>query len=71
MRIDKTPVFVNQGHPISSSERMDNKTNAEISYCQTAIQEFRRRMKGRFLVKGNKDKSIPKECSDGEENVDC
>ena len=38
---------------------MDNKTNAEISYCQTAIQEFRRRMKGRFLVKGNKDKNAP------------
>ena len=54
-----------------SSESMDNKTNAEISCCQTAIQEFGRQMKGRFHMKGNKDNSIPKKYSDGEENVNC
>ena len=52
-------------------KRIRNKTNAEISYCQTTLQQFGRLMKGRFLVKGNKDKSIPKKSSDGEENVDC
>ena len=28
-------------------------------------------MEGRILVKGNDDKSIPKNYFDGEENVDC
>ena len=68
----KTPAaFVNNGNPKSCKKRIRNKTNEEISYCQTTIQQFGRRMKGRFLVKGNKDKSIPKKCREGEENVDC
>ena len=28
-------------------------------------------MKARFLVKGNEDELISKNCGDGEENVDC
>ena len=32
-----------------------NERNQQISCCQTTIEEFGRRMKGRFLVKGNKD----------------
>ena len=67
----KTPVFVNHGNPISSIERLGNKTNQQISCCQTTIQEFGRRMEGRSLMKGNKDKRIPKSCCDGQENVDC
>ena len=67
----KTPVFVNHGHPVGSIERLVNKTNQQISCCQTTIQEFGWRMERRFLVKGNKDKRIPKSCCNGEENVDC
>ena len=67
----KTTVFVNHGHPLSSIERLCNKTNQQMSCCQTTIQEFGWRMERRFLVKGNKDKRIPKSCCDGEENVDC
>ena len=37
----------------------------------TTIQEFGGWMKGRFPMKGNKDWRIPKNCCDGEENVDC
>ena len=66
----KTPVFVNHGHPVGSIERLVNKTNQQISCCQTTIQEFGWRMERRFLVKGNKDKRIPKSCCDGQENVD-
>ena len=50
---------------------MDNKTNQQISCCETLIEEFVWRMEGRLLVKGNDDKSIPKNYCDGEENVDC
>ena len=67
----KTLVFVNHGHPVGSIERLVNKTNQQISCCQTTIQEFGWRMERRFLVKGNKDKQIPKSCCNGEENVDC
>ena len=48
-----------------------NERNQQISCCQTTIEEFGRRMKGRFLVKGNKDERIPSKCCDGEENVEC
>ena len=67
----EAPVFVNHGHPMSNMERLSNKTNQQVSCCQTPIQEFGRRMKGRFFVKGNKDERISKKCCDGEENVDC
>ena len=70
LRIDKTSVLVNHGHPVGNIDRLGNKTNQQISCCQTTIQEFGWRMEGRFLVKGNKDKRIPKSCCDGEENVD-
>ena len=66
---ENTPVPKSAGDQKGSIERLVNKTNQQISCCQTTIQEFGRRMKGRFPVKGNKDKSIPKKCSDGEENV--
>ena len=66
----KTPVFVNHGHPVGSLERLVNKTNQKISCCQTTIKEFGWRIEGRFLMKGNKDKRIPKSCCDGQENVD-
>ena len=58
---------MNHGHPTGNIERLSNKTNQQISCCQTTIQEFGRRMEGRFLVKGNKDKRIAKKCCDGEE----
>ena len=61
---------MNQGHPVGSRERLDNKTNQRINGCQTTIQEFGWRMERRFLVKSKKDKRIPKKCCDGEENVD-
>ena len=67
----KARVFVNRVHQISNTERLSNKTNQQVSCCQTPIQEFGRRMKGRFFVKGNKDERITKKCCDGEENVDC
>ena len=61
-------MFLNlDGHPIRCIERLANKTNQQISCCQTTIQEFGRRMKGRYLSKGNKDKK----CCDGKKNVDC
>ena len=41
----------------------------QISCCQTSMQEFGRGVKGRFLVKGNKDKKISCKRCDGEENV--
>ena len=41
----------------------------QISCCQTSMQEFGRGVKGRFLVKGNKDKKISRKRCDGEENV--
>ena len=41
----------------------------QISCCQTLMQEFGRGVKGRFLVKGNKDKKISRKRCDGEENV--
>ena len=66
----KTLVFVNHGHPVGSIERLVNKTNQKISCCQTTIQEFGWRIEGRCLMKGNKDKRIPKSCCDGQENVD-
>ena len=62
----KTPVFVKH-----RQIGWVTKTNQQISGCQTMIQEFGWRMEGRFLMKGNKDKRIPKSCCDGEENVDC
>lgn len=34
------------------------------------MQEFGMGVKGRLLVKGNKDKKISKKCSYGEENID-
>ena len=64
-------MFVSYGHPIRCIERLANKTNQQISCCQTTIQEFGRRMKGRYLSKGNKDERIPKKCCDGKKNVDC
>ena len=67
----KTPVFVNHRHPVNSTVRLGNKTNQQISCCQTTIQELGWRMKARFLVKGNEDKRISKNCCDGEENIDC
>ena len=54
-----------------SIEGLGNKANQKISCCQTTIQEFGRWMKGRFLVKGNKDQRIPKKCCHGEESVHC
>ena len=45
--------------------RMDNKTNQRISCCETLTEEFVWRMEGRLLVKGNDDKSIPKNYCDG------
>ena len=63
-------MFVNHGHPVGSLERLVNKTNQKISCCQTTIQEFGWRIEGRCLMKGNKDKRIPKSCCDGQENVD-
>ena len=60
-------MFVNYGHPIRCIERLANKTNQQISCCQTTIQEFGRWMKGRYPSKGNKDKK----CCDGKKNVDC
>ena len=64
-------MFLNQGHPISCIERQGNKTNQQVSYCQRTVQEFRRQVEGIFLVKGNKDERIPKECCDKEENEHC
>ena len=64
-------LFGNQGHPISCLERLANKTNQQISCCQTKIKEFGWRVEGRFFVKGNKNERIPEDCCDGEENVDC
>ena len=49
---------MNHGHPTGNTERLSNKTNQQISCCQTTIQEFGRRMEGRFLVKGNKDREL-------------
>ena len=71
LRIDKTSVLVNHGHPVGNIDRLGNKTNQQISCFQTMIQELGWWMEGRFLMKGNKDKKIPKSCCDGEENVDC
>ena len=39
--------------------------------CLRLVREKRRRVEGRFLVKGNKDERIHKKCSHGEENVHC
>ena len=58
--LTETPVFVNQGHIASSRDRLAKNANQQVSCCQTTIQEFGRRVKGRFLVKGKKDKRIPK-----------
>ena len=65
------PVFVSIKYPAWNSERLANEANQQISCCQTTIEEFGRRMKGRFFVKGNKDERISNKCCDGEENVDC
>ena len=65
----KVPVFLNRGHPISSIERLGNKTNQQISCCYRMVMEFVRRVEGRFLVKGNKDERICNEWCDGEKNV--
>ena len=35
------------------------------------MQEFGRRMEGRYFVKGNKDEKVPQKCHKREENVDC
>ena len=51
-------MFLNQRHPISCIERQGNKTNQQVSYCQRTVQEFRRRVEGIFLVKGNKDEKF-------------
>ena len=64
-------MFVNHGHPTGNTERLSNKTNQQISCCQTTIQEFGRRMEGRFLVNGNKDKRINKKCCDVKCDVKC
>ena len=51
-----TPVSVNNRHPISSMDTLSNKINQQISCCRTTIKEFGRRMKGRLLVKSNREK---------------
>ena len=56
---------------VSNHDRLAKNANQQVSLCQTTIQEFGRRVKGRFLMKGNKDKRTPKTDYDGEENVNC
>ena len=60
--LTETPVFVNQGHIVSSNDIPAKNANQQVNCCQTTIQEF---------VKGKKDKRIPKTGYDGEENVNC
>ena len=48
----KTPMFVNHRHPISNTERLSNKTHQQVSYRQTTIEGFGRRVEGRLRATG-------------------
>ena len=51
-------------------KRLGNKTNQQISCCQTTIQEFGWWMKEDFLLRATRiDEGIPKKFCDGEDNV--
>ena len=60
--LTETPVFVKQGHIVSSHDRLAKNAIQQVSCCQTTIRVF---------VKGKKDKRNPKTGYEGEENINC
>ena len=63
-------VHESETDPVHNTERLCNKTDAEISCGQTSKQEFGRRMKGGHFAKGYEDQSIAKNSSNGQKNVE-
>ena len=57
--VTKVPMWMSQRHPTDNTERLCNKTNAEISRGQTSKQEFGRRMKGRHISKATRIRILP------------
>ena len=58
--LTETPVFVKQGHIVSSHDRLAKNAIQQVSYCQTTIRVF---------VKGKKDKRNPKTRRRGEHKL--
>ena len=60
LRIDRTPVLVNHGHPVGNIDRLGNKTNQQISGFQTMIQELGWRMEGDSLWRATRIREFPR-----------